>query len=457
MVERMFGTNGIRGIINEDMTSDLALQMGKAIGAAVRGNVAVATDTRITADMIKRAISAGIMSSGHSIYDLGIVPMPALQYYVKTHDFVVSGIMITASHNPPQFNGIKYISEDGTEASRIDEAKIEELYSQDIKCVPWDKVGKVVKVEGAGETYIDAVVSHVDVNAIREAKLKVCLDCANGSSLQTSPLLLKKLEVQAITLNANPQGVYPGHSSEPTEENLSDIIMMTKSIKPCIGVAHDSDADRCIFITSEGEYVSGDKALALMSRYILSQKKGPVVVPINTSSMVEDVVLESGGSIVYTSVGSPIVARKMVDTEAVFGGEENGGLIFPEMQFCRDSAMAIAKMLEFIVKVGPLSEAVSKLPEYYSIKIKIPCPIAIKKKLLEYIEALNKDCVVDHTDGVKILFDDGWVLVRPSGTEPIFRIFSESKIESVAKERAEKYESIIWEYLDPEGSNRPSN
>ena len=429
------------------MTSDLALQMGKAVGTVMGGTVAIATDTRVSADMIKMAVSSGIMSVGVKVLDLGVLPTPALQYYVKTHDNVKGGVMITASHNPPQFNGIKCVSSDGTEASREEEEKIEAQYCNNIPCAPWNSIGDMERVKGAGEEYVDAIVSKVDAEAIRKADLKVCLDCANGAAYETSPLLLKKLNVRAITINCNPQGEFPGRPSEPTEDNVRDLLALTRSTRSDLGIAHDGDADRCVFITHDGKFVSGDKSLALLSKYVLSKKKGLIVTPISSSSLVQEIVEEFGGAIEYTAVGSPVVARKMMETAAVFGGEENGGLIFPEQQYCRDGGMTIAKMLECIVKEGPLKGQMSKLPVYYTVKKKIECPDDMKKHVLDHIAKESAGAKIDNTDGMKAVFDDGWVLARPSGTEPVFRIFSESKNEETAKERAEKYEGLVTEYL----------
>ena len=448
MAERLFGTNGVRGVVNEDMTPEFALQMGKAIGTALAGTIAIATDTRTSADMIKAAVSSGIMTVGSNVLDLGILPTPALQYYIKTHKNISGGVMITASHNPPEFNGIKCIMQDGTEADHKDEDRIEELFRKKIRGVLWEYAGTMKSVSGAGEDYVNSIISKVDADAIRNANLKVCLDCANGAACETSSLLLRKLNVATATINSFPEGRSPGRHSEPTEENLKETLALTKSSGADLGIAHDGDADRCIFITSDGEYVSGDKALAILSKYILSKKKGLVVTTVSTSAVVEDSVREAGGETVFTAVGAPVVARKMIELKnAVFGGEENGGLIFPEEQYCRDGGMAIAKMLELIVKVGPLKTHVSKLPVYYTVKKKIECPNKMKQIVLDHIAKESAGGRIDKTDGIKIIFDDGWVLARPSGTEPLFRVFSESKNEKVAKERADKFESIVKERL----------
>jgi phosphoglucosamine mutase len=440
---RLFGTNGVRGVVNEDMTAEFAMKMGIAIGRFMNGTVAIASDTRVSADMILSAVSAGLMSTGCNILNLGVVPTPALQYFVKNNS-LKGGVMITASHNPPKFNGIKCVSFDGTEMARKDEERIEELFFDPVN-EPAD-IGTMKKVSGAAEDYISGVIKAVDAEAIRNAKLTVVLDCANGAAFRSSPLLMKLLGVKAITLNADPQGEFPGHLSEPTEDNLKDLVSMMKNSDADLGIAHDGDADRTVFVSDTGQYVIGDKSLALLALSELRKKKGIIVTPVNASSAVEDVVKKEGGTVTYTAVGSPTVAREMMRSGAIFGGEENGGLIFPEHQFCRDGAMSAAKMLECIVKHGKLSEQLATLPVYYTKKIKFECPDDKKQRLLEALESsitLEKNTI----DGLKIVFKDGWVSMRPSGTEPIFRIYSESKDEAKAEERVEKFRTMALELL----------
>ncbi|MDR3206157.1 MAG: phosphoglucosamine mutase, partial [Candidatus Methanoplasma sp.] len=299
-----------------------------------------------------------------------------------------------------------------------------------------------------GEDYIDAIVLRVNAEAIRNAGLTVCLDCANGAACATSPPLLKKLGVRAITLNSDPQGEFPGRLSEPVEENLKDLITLTKRSGADLGIAHDGDADRCVFVTGKGGFVSGDKSLALIAGYVLDSEKGKVVTPVSTSSLVEEVAASHGGETEYTAVGSPVVARRMMEVKAVFGGEENGGLIFPKMQHCRDGAMSMAKMLEFIAAAGPLDRAVAALPSYYVEKRKIECSEKEKDKITEYIEKNAPAAKIDRTDGLKFVFDDGWILARPSGTEQIFKIFAESKDASAAKARADEYVSLARAALE---------
>ena len=274
----MFGTNGIRGIANEYLSCELALRIGRSVGAVLGGRIAVATDTRVSSEMIKSALASGLMSVGSDVLDLGMVPTPALQHFVKNRPEVTGGVMITASHNPPEFNGIKCISGDGTECTPEEEARIEDLYETGVECVSWRDVGSVTRVEGAGDEYVESVVSAVDADLIGHAGLTVCVDCANGASVNTTPELMRRLGVRAITLNGNPQGEFPGHPSEPTEDNLSALKRMVVDTGADLGIAHDGDADRCVFVTGDGRYVSGDVSLALLSRYILGRNGGGKVV-----------------------------------------------------------------------------------------------------------------------------------------------------------------------------------
>jgi phosphomannomutase/phosphoglucomutase len=439
---KMFGTNGIRGVTNEYLSCELSLQIGRAIGKVLGpGPIAVAMDTRISSDMIKYAVCSGLMSVGTDVLDLGMVPTPALQYYVKTNGNVTGGVMITASHNPPQFNGIKCISADGTECTSEEEQSIEDLYETEIAGSEWNSVGSIFQISDAGKKYVDSIVSKVDADSIRKAKFTVCVDCANGASVDTTPSLLRALGVRAITLNGNPQGEFPGHPSEPTEDNLTELKKAVKDLGADLGIAHDGDADRCVFITENGDYVSGDKGLALLSVAAVENNghKGNIVTPVSTSMLVEDAVGSAGGTVLYTAVGSPKVARRMMSDGGVFGGEENGGLIFADHQFCRDGGMAVAKMLEYLSKGNTMSGLVSTLPVYHTIKEAAVCTPEIKNRITEVIAENHRNDDVDFTDGLRINYDDGWVLLRPSGTEPKYRIYSESRDYNVAKTRIEAF------------------
>ena len=441
MSDRMFGTNGVRGIANEDMCCELALRMGRSVGEVLGKRIAVAVDPRTSSVMLKDSLCAGLVSVGADVLDLGMIPTPALQHYIKIRDDIEGGVMITASHNPPEFNGIKCIAGDGTECTKEQEDAIEASYHADIGTVPWNSIGTVERIDGAAEEYIDSVISKVDADSIRGAGLKVVLDCANGCSCATSPLLLERLGLTTVVLNGEPDMRHPGHLSEPTAENLGELIETVKETGADLGIAHDGDADRCVFVTSDGRYVPGDVALALLARYLLGKRNGgKVVVTVATSMIVEDTAKASGGEAVYTAVGSPIVAREMASDGAVFGGEENGGLIFADHQFCRDGAMGAAVMLECLVKKGGIGKQMDSLPSYRTIKKAVKCPEELKNRVTELIASEHPDDRMDTTDGLKFLYDDGWVLLRPSGTEPKYRIYSESRDPAIAEKRSSGFQ-----------------
>lgn len=449
MPQRLFGTNGVRGVVNEFMDPQLALDVGRAIGTFMKGKVALATDCRTSADMIRSAVAAGLTSVGCDVLDLGALPTPTLQYFVKTSQ-ISGGVMVTASHNPPEFNGIKAVDADGTEMHRSREEEIERIYfSRAFEQKDWRGIGAVMPTSGALDDYQRAVLSLVDLDVIRKAKLRVVLDCANGAGSLCSPTLLQRLGASATTLNCNPEGTFPGHPSEPVEENLGDLISLVKESGADVGIAQDGDADRVIFIDDEGRYVYGDRSLAVVAAAMVAENdEGTVVTPVSTSQCVEDAVKAAGGEVIYTRVGAPIVARKMMEVGAVFGGEENGGLIFPRHQYCRDAAMSMAKMLEIISIEAPLSSLLKKVPSYHLDKRKLHCPDQRKEQVLREVCVTFSSNKVDTTDGVKVFFDGGWSLIRPSGTEPIFRVYSEGKDKATAKRIADRCEKAVKEILE---------
>ena len=454
---KLFGTNGIRGVVNEDMNCDLALGIAKAWGTYLkrtikRPKVAIGTDARLSNHMLKNAISAGLLATGCDVVDVGLVPTPTLQYTVREKHFD-SGVIITSSHNPPEFNGIKGVASDGTEFSKDIEDEIEKIYfEENFNLAKWDEVGSISTWGGANDLYINGILKAVDVDAIKKKNYHIVLDCGNGAGCDVTPTLLKKLNCKITELYCEPDGTFPGHNSEPLPENLTDLIKKVPEVGADLGAAQDGDADRAIFVDEKGTYIWGDKSLALGAKYATRDAGGIAVTPVTTSSCFDDVVKGNNGKVIHTAVGSPIVARVMMDNNAVFGGEENGGLIFPEMQYCRDSAMSIAKILEIMAKENKkLSELIDEIPKYEVFKTKMPCPHEKKEIVMKTLAEKTKDSdevlEVDETDGVKLYLKDGWVLMRPSGTEPIFRVYSESKEEGKAEEIALKYRRIAEEMI----------
>jgi phosphomannomutase / phosphoglucomutase len=445
---KLFGTNGVRGTIGKEMTAQFAMEMGRAIGSFFEGEIVIGTDARSSKDMLKSAVAAGILSAGCGVVDIGLAPTPAVQYTVgKTS--ASAGVVITASHNPPEFNGIKVIDSDGIELDFTKELQIEKIFfSKDFRCADWHEAGILRKDDSANRLYAEGIKGVVDAKSIKKAKLKVIIDCANGVAGLVTPGLLADLGVQVKTLNERPDGKSPAHPSEPTPENLKQLIQAVSDEGASFGVAHDGDADRSIFVDENGRYISGDLSFAMMAGYVVSKNPGSTVVStVATSDCVADMVSKSGGRTVLTRVGSPVIAKKMKEIGAIFGGEESGGLFYSKHQYCKDAAMTTALMAQFVAERGSLSKLVDEVPVYHQTKLKVKCPKDRMKEVMAKMADASAGKKVDLTDGVKIFEGKDWVIIRPSGTEPIFRIFSQSKSEdraaSMAKEYLAKLEGII--------------
>lgn len=448
--KRLFGTFGVRRTANDVLTPEFASRLAACYGSLIKGKVAVGGDTRTTSRMLMDAVKAGLLSSGCDVVDLGILPTPAVQFAVRNH--CDGGVMITASHNPPKYNGIKFLDEFGIGVPDEMEIAIEEMYfDSEPDRVEWNEIGESYTNDNIIQEYIDTVVENVDAKAIRDAHLKVVVDCGSGAGCYTAPYLLRKLGCELITLNCQADGFFPGRDPEPIEENLTELIKVVKKLDADIGLAHDGDADRTICIDNNGNFVLGDKTFSLVEKQMLKENNGGVIVTtVATSQAIYDIAEEYNGEVIATAVGDLLVARKLKDENGLFGGEENGGLIFPDFVYGRDAAMTVAKILEIIAKEKKsLSELVAELPVYYSKKMKIECDDDLKEGVMNSIIneiKNNTDFNINTVDGVKILKDDGWVIIRPSGTEPIFRCFAESDSQEKADEMAAWGMELIKKY-----------
>lgn len=440
---RLFGTNGIREVVGERLTPEFAVAVAEAIGHELPPGPAIVLgrDGRTSSAALSGVVAGVLALSGHAVTDVGVLPTPAIQLSVRELG-AQFGVIITASHNPPEFNGIKCISADGLEVLRSVEESIEaSVAAGRARRARFDAVGPVRAELGGAKRYIARIVGLVDAAAIARRRLRVVLDCGNGASAVTSPELLRRLGCEVVSLNAHIDGRFPGHLSEPTPENLADLTRIVPAIGADLGIAHDGDADRAVFVTAQGEYVPGEKTLTLLARELVRRSGGGVVVtPVTASLGVEEAVRPYGGQVVYTRVGSPSVTRAMAEHRAVFGGEENGGLIFPELQLARDGAMTAAAVIDLLARrEASLSDAIADLPRYTLIKEKVACPAdrhaAVLQRLGEEAAASGRRTIT--IDGVKVFESDGWLLMRPSGTEPLIRVFAESADPRAARRLAD--------------------
>lgn len=440
---RLFGTNGIREVVGEKFTPAFVTRVADAIGALLPtgSHVVVGWDGRTSSPAFAGIVASSLALAGHKVTELGILPTPAIQYNVVPLGADLA-VVVTASHNPPEFNGLKCIAKDGLEVAREFEERIEAGVDHGSAMpVGYAHVGEVSHDAGGARRYLDGIRGQVDVPRIARRKFSIVLDCGNGASVPTSPALLRQLGCRVVTLNAHIDGTFPGHLSEPTEANLGDLTRSVPAVGADLGVAHDGDADRAVFVDAAGRYIPGEEMLTLLARDAVERAPGSIVVtPVSAPQSVEDAIRPFQGTVVYTRIGSPSVTHEMQTRGAVFGGEENGGLIFPRLHFARDGAMTLAAVLDLLArKETDLASALRDLPRYSLVKEKVGCPVELREKVMARLAerfAKESEKVVT-IDGVKAYLPGGWVLLRPSGTEPLFRIFAQSSDPARARALAE--------------------
>ena len=426
---RLFGTSGIRGIVNVDLKPELALDLGLALATYLKnsGLVVLGKDPRTSSNMLEGCLVSGLLSGGCDVKKLGIVPTPAVSFAIH-HMGANAGVMITASHNPPEYNGIKFFGGDGMSFTPEQEDEIERL-ARKTKAVAWEKIGRV----GSADIlpyYIDKVASSVSLSR----GYKVVVDCANGAGSLATPFILRKIGCKVITMNSQPDGFFPGRPLEPAPENLRELGKVVRSTGADLGLAHDGDADRIAAVDEKGRVVGGDKLLALASAHAVEEAKGKVVTTVDASMVVDERVAAVGGSVVRTRVGDVAVAQAVKANRAVFGGEPSGAWIYPDVHLCPDGPLAGARILELMDEAAkPFSELVDEVPEYPIVREKVRCPNERKTVVMKKASARAKKAFKDvedisTVDGVRLMLSDGsWVLVRPSGTEPFIRITAEAK------------------------------
>ncbi|MCW3978777.1 MAG: phosphoglucosamine mutase [Candidatus Bathyarchaeota archaeon] len=446
---RLFGTNGVRGVVNKELTVDKVVRLAASVGAYLGGDIALGQDGRTSSPMFRDAAVCGLLSVGCNVHDVGLLPTPALQFSVKNFG-LDGGLMVTASHNPPEFNGVKVMAPDGVEVSRQQELEIEEsFFSGGPEPSPWDRIGKIGKLEVL-DSYKTSVLTHVDLGAVQEAGLKVAIDPGNGVAALTAPDIAVELGCDVFTINVDVDGRFPGRESEPRPDNLGDLSALVRASGADVGVAFDGDGDRSLFVDERGEVHWGDRSVALVARDFMEKNPGAeVATPVSSSRVIEDVVEAGGGRVIWTEVGSVVVSRTMVDKGLKLGGEGNGGIMYGPHLEVRDGSMALALILGIMARSGkPLSELFAELPQYSQMKDRVSCPEEVKDRVLEALMGSVDAPSVETIDGVKLGYPDGsWILIRPSGTEPIFRLYAEAvspeRVEELIGEHKELVESVI--------------
>jgi phosphomannomutase/phosphoglucomutase len=325
---RLFGTNGIRGVANKELTPQTTIKIASAIGTFFKhAKLLVGYDARTSSPMLAKAVIASLNATGCDVLLAGMAPTPTLQYAVKNHK-IDGAVIITASHNPPEYNGIKVIWNDGIEISRTQEIEIENIFFEEkMKYTNWDNIGKTSEIQGIVDEYIEAIKQHANVARITKKHFHIVVDAANSVGNLTAPRLLRELGCKVTTINGNIDGTFPGRLPEPRPENLKDLALTVKAANADFGVAYDGDADRSIFVDEQGEIHWGDKTFALVEKHFLKENPGEkIITPISSSTLVKDIADAYNGKIVWTKVGSVTVSQTMKKLGAKLGGEENGGI-----------------------------------------------------------------------------------------------------------------------------------
>ncbi|HYA77093.1 MAG TPA: phosphoglucosamine mutase, partial [Verrucomicrobiae bacterium] len=449
---KLFGTNGIRGLVNVELTPEMAIKVGCSIGTFFgRKNLLLGYDARTSGPMLAKGVISGLTATGCHVFFAGMAPTPALQYAVKNHE-MDGGVIITASHNPPEYNGIKVIWSDGIETSHEQEVEIENIYFDNkIVFAEWDKLGTLQEVPAINDEYIQAIEKQVNPAKIAEKNFHVVVDAANSVGGLTAPPMLRELGCKVTTINANIDGTFPGRLPEPRPEDLNDLASTVKAIGADLGVAFDGDADRSIFVDENGVIYWGDKTFAIViKQYLIKNPGAKIVTPVSSSTLIKDTVEAYNGELIWTKVGSVTVSQKMKELNAKLGGEENGGIFYGPHQAVRDGAMTTALILNTMAETGEaLSKLVAEQPQYFIEKGKIDCPDEKKEILLQRLYEQVKGENISTIDGVKIWFsDNSAILIRPSGTEPVFRLYAEAKNQEKALKLVDDYSSRLKKILE---------
>jgi len=441
----MIGVSGIRGVVGSTLSPATALEFVQAFAAFLKEQgtekplVLLARDTRPTGDMMRHAVLAALVGSGCRVKDLGIVATPTLQLSIP-HLRADGAICITASHNPIEWNALKFFQPNGMYLFKEMGARMIELFeAKNFACGRWDQMGSVAEDHGATQRHVEAVLNLVDADAIRAKKFKVVLDGCCGAGNVISPIILRALNCDLIHINADLSGHFP-HNPEPLNENMVQLCDAVNEHKADIGFAHDADADRVAIVTNEGEPVGEDYSLVWAVAHVLkNRKRGPVVTNLSTTMAVEAVAREYDCPVLRTPVGDVNVSSAMREKLAAIGGEGNGGVIIPDIQYGRDGMAALALTLEFLAQSEMTSAELGRtLPRFHIVKSTLDFPNDKISALKQWLKSKEKTARLDERDGLRFDWPQNgetksWAHIRPSGTEPFVRVICEAQTEAEAQ------------------------
>lgn len=416
---QIFGTSGIRFKVDYSLL-ELAFKCGISAGSHNR-RVVVARDSRTSSPALMSALTAGLNASGASCWGAGLLPTPALAYAARDFDL---GVMITASHNPPEYNGLKFFNPDGTAYDETQQADLEaQILNGNSVAVKWADFGSQYLLPDAAEAHIEAILACFSA----KYPLKVVLDCGGGAASNEAPLMLRRMGCDVIELNCSPNGLFP-RPSEPTEENLLQLKQKVVSAGADLGLAHDGDADRLMAVDDRGRFINGEALLIILANAAGAKK---VVTTVDASSVVE----EQGFEVKRTPVGDNYISRVLKEW-GEFGGEPSGSWVFPEFSLCPDGLFAAAHLVS-VASLHKLSTLADSVPQYPMKRISVELDSGLIPEIIRQLETLCP-ARVDRSDGIKLVFSDCWVLVRPSGTEPKIRLTAQAhnqpRLETLCKQ-----------------------
>jgi phosphoglucosamine mutase len=429
---KLFGSSGIRAVFDKDLLT-LAFRVGMAVGRN-HGNVVVGMDTRTSGDAMKHAVISGLLAAGARCSDAGIAPTPTLAFITREFD---AGVMVTASHNPPEYNGIKLLNPDGSSFDSLQQVQIEEAVSDEsFQLVRWEEIKHGDTYDGAIEHHIDSILPDFP----SKLKLKVVVDAGCGAASEVTPRLLERLGCEVVALNCYPSGFF-SRGIEPTEANLQELCQAVKEFRADVGIAHDGDADRMMAVDDRGRFITGDRLLAIFAKGLGVKE---VVTTLDASMAIE----EMGFNIRRTRIGDTWVSEEL-RKGGDFGGETSGAWIFPVISLCPDGIYAAAQLVALASR-QKLSELVDAVPVYPLLRGSVASNGVTLSRLKSDLMNL-KPLSVSNTDGMKMNFNDGWLLIRTSGTEPKIRLTAEAKTEARARELYDSGLAAVRNSLDTGG------
>jgi phosphoglucosamine mutase len=443
---KLFGSSGVRGLVNVDLTPVLAAKVGLAVvNFSKAKKVLVARDTRVSGLMLEEALVSGLLAGGVKVNCLGVVPTPTLAYLTERLN-CGAGVVITASHNPPQYNGIKIFDSDSMAYGEDSQNKTERIIeSEGFKLADWRDVGEVLFIDESHQ-YIEMMQKEVKLSK----RWHIVVDPGCGATYNLAPQIFKSLGLKVTTINAHPDGFFPARKPEPTAESLKPLAKIVREFGADAGIAYDGDGDRVGFIDEKGSFADFDRVLAAYSAYAVEEHGGGAIVTnVEASMCVERMVEKHGGKVFRTKVGDVYVAEAVKEHNAVFGGEPCGAWIHPKFHYCPDGILSSVMLLKALEDENmSLSEFVSETPKYVTLREKIACKSEAKYKIMEKIRhdlkiAFPSYKELSTVDGVRVSLKSGWILIRASGTEPLIRLTVEGESLKAAKEIMSKGVALV--------------